>query len=183
MKKHVIILLTAALLFGLTACGNKKSNDTSETNPPLDSSTKISSQSEAADESGSDNSPSSSQSKEQPPEYLDESQYSGDKLEIVQLINAFVKYRYDEDKEKYLSLLDKESNIYPADQTAFQLPAFKVQRAELQTEITITEQKSMYVSQVNVNEYRYDQKDPFTATLVFHKDKKPDGKWKIFLYD
>lgn len=49
---------------------------------------------------------STSQEKEDiPPEYLDETKYTGDKLEIVKLMNARMRYLYEKDEKRYMNLL------------------------------------------------------------------------------
>lgn len=40
-----------------------------------------------------------------PPEYLDETNYTGDKLEIVKLMNTRLRYLYEEDEKRYMNLL------------------------------------------------------------------------------
>ncbi|WKL00600.1 hypothetical protein Q0F98_26735 [Paenibacillus amylolyticus] len=81
MKKLMIVSLLFLLL---VACQNKGNTEDAQQDEEI----------------------STSQEKEDiPPEYLDETNYTGDELEIVKLMNARMRYLNEEDEKRYMNLL------------------------------------------------------------------------------
>jgi hypothetical protein len=191
MRKYLAPIITIALLLNITACGST-SHSGSELNTTIGiigSSSSPEASSNAVDPSAKtdNNSPSadvtaSSNPAEKQPVYIDESKYTGDKLEIIKLINLEMKYLYEEDKKAYLSLLLPNSSVYPPDESTFRLPGNKIQHVELQYDPVVKEQKSVFEAQVDLYEYTND-KDRRLATYVFQKGKGPEDKWKFSMID
>ncbi|MGQ8871213.1 hypothetical protein [Paenibacillus sp. TSA_86.1] len=116
---------------------------------------------------------SSPQDEVVPPEYLDESKYSGDKLEIVKLMNARMRYLYEQDEKGYMSLFAPESPFSG-------MPNQTVRKITSMGDITITEQKKLYQGVVIITELREGDIED-SPIMVFWK-KKADGdaaKWII----
>ncbi|WP_342572318.1 hypothetical protein MKY85_08120 [Paenibacillus sp. FSL R5-0749] len=117
---------------------------------------------------------STSQEKEDtPPEYLDETNYNGDQLEIVKLMNARMRYLYEKDEAAYMSLIDPESPILG-------MGRYKIRKVTSMSDITIQEQSNLYQAVVMVNELNENDEE-YSNTMVFWK-KKEDGdsaKWVI----
>ncbi|WP_419891655.1 hypothetical protein [Paenibacillus xylanexedens] len=110
---------------------------------------------------------STSQEKEDiPPEYLDETNYTGDNLEIVKLMNARMRYLYEKDEKAYMSLIDPESPISG-------MGRYKVLKVTSMSDITIQEQRKLYQALVIVNELNENDEE-YSNTMVFWK-KKEDG--------
>ncbi|MDQ0657767.1 hypothetical protein [Paenibacillus sp. W2I17] len=103
MKKLTVVSL---LLLLLVAC--QKQENTEDAQQSIDS------LAQSVTEKGAqqDEEISTSQEKEDiPPEYLDETNYTGDELEIVKLMNARMRYLYEEDEKRYMNLFDPKSTI------------------------------------------------------------------------
>ncbi|OMF67918.1 hypothetical protein MKY66_08175 [Paenibacillus sp. FSL R5-0766] len=117
---------------------------------------------------------STSQEKEDiPPEYLDETNYTGDKLEIVKLMNARMRYLYEEDEKRYMNLFDPKSPISS-------MGRYKVLKVTPMSDITIQEQRKLFQAVVTVNELK-ENNEEYNNTMVFWK-KKEDGdkaQWVI----
>ncbi|WP_339188821.1 hypothetical protein MKX33_02610 [Paenibacillus sp. FSL R5-0490] len=117
---------------------------------------------------------STSQEKEDiPPEYLDETKYTGDKLEIVKLMNARMRYLYEKDEKRYMNLFDPKSPISG-------MGRYKVLKVTTMSDITIQEQRKLYQALVIVNELNENDEE-YSNTMVFWK-KKEDGdnaQWVI----
>lgn len=97
MRKLTVLSL---LLLLLAACQNK--GNTQDAQQSIDSP----SQSVTEKETQQNEEISTLQEKEGiPPEYLDETNYTGDQLEIVKLMNARMRYLYEEDEKRYMNLL------------------------------------------------------------------------------
>ena len=106
-----------------------------------------------------------------PPEYLDESKYSGDELEIVKLMNARMRYVYEQDEKGYMSLFAPDSPISG-------MPNYTFHKIT-SMDIAITEQKKLYQGFVMLTELT-EGVESF-STMVFWK-WKADGdaaKWII----
>ncbi|MEK4661755.1 hypothetical protein MHH93_07670 [Priestia sp. FSL H7-0729] len=103
MKKLILVSLLFLLL---VACQNQGNTDDAQ--QTIDSSTL----NVTENETQQNEEISTSQEKEDtPPEYLDETNYNGDQLEIVKLMNARMRYLYEKDEAAYMSLIDPESPI------------------------------------------------------------------------
>ncbi|MFC9707354.1 hypothetical protein ACFTRD_04260 [Paenibacillus sp. NPDC056933] len=106
-----------------------------------------------------------------PPVYLDETNYTGDELEIVKLMNVRMRYIWEEDEKGYMSLFDPQSPVSG-------MPASKVHKVISMSKIKIREQKKLYEALVMVTELR-ENGEEFGPSMVFWK-KKADGdaaKW------
>ncbi|MDN8592641.1 hypothetical protein Q0V21_28370 [Paenibacillus sp. 11B] len=106
-----------------------------------------------------------------PPVYLDETKYTGDELEIVQLMNVRMHYIWEEDEKGYMSLFDPQSPVSG-------MPVSKVRKVISMSKIKIREQKKLYEALVMVTELRANGEE-FGPSMVFWK-KKADGdaaKW------
>ncbi|WP_145320063.1 hypothetical protein [Paenibacillus xylanexedens] len=101
-----------------------------------------------------------------PPEYLDETNYTGDKLEIVKLMNARMRYLYEKDEKAYMSLIDPESPVSG-------MAGSKVRKVISMGEIIIQEQKKLYQGVVTITELRENEEEA-SHIMVFWK-KKADG--------
>nr|WP_154958332.1 hypothetical protein [Paenibacillus xylanexedens] len=107
-----------------------------------------------------------------PPEYVDESKYSGDELEIVKLMNTRMRYLYEQDEKRYMSLFAPESPISG-------MPNYIFSKITSMGDITITEQKKLYQGFVIITELIEGVES--SSTMVFWK-WKADGehaKWII----
>ncbi|WP_434752221.1 hypothetical protein [Paenibacillus amylolyticus] len=108
-----------------------------------------------------------------PPEYVDERKYSGDELEIVKLMNARMRYLYEQDEKGYMSLFAPESPISV-------MPNHTVRKITSMGDIMITEQKKLYQGVVIITELKEGDIED-SPIMVFWK-KKADGdaaKWII----
>jgi hypothetical protein len=108
-----------------------------------------------------------------PPEYVDESKYSGDELEMVKLMNARMRYVYEQDEKGYMSLFAPEAPISG-------MPNYTFSKITSMGDITITEQKKIYQGVVIITELQDDDIES-SSTMVFRK-WKADGehaKWII----
>ncbi|MBR2566546.1 MAG: hypothetical protein IKE29_18285 [Paenibacillus sp.] len=116
---------------------------------------------------------SSPQGEVVPPEYVDESKYSGDELEIVKLMNARMRYLYEQDEKGYMSLFAPESPVSG-------MPNFTVRKITSMGDITITEQKKIYQGVVIITEL--EEGDIESSPIMVFWKKKADGdaaKWII----
>jgi len=149
MKKLMIVSL---LFLILVACQNKGNTEDAQQDEEI----------------------STSQEKEDiPPEYLDETNYTGDELEIVKLMNARMRYLYEKDEKAYMSLIDPKSPISG-------MGRYKVLKVTSMSDITIQEQRKLYQAVVIVNELN-ENNEEYSNTMVFWK-KKEDGdnaQWVI----
>ncbi|MDN4604098.1 hypothetical protein P5G61_22850 [Paenibacillus sp. F6_3S_P_1C] len=106
-----------------------------------------------------------------PPVYLDETNYTGDELEIVKLMNARMRYIWEEDETGYMSLFDPQSPVSG-------MSTSKVRKVISMSEIRIREQKKLYEAALIVTELRENDEE-VSPSMVFWK-KKADGdaaKW------
>ncbi|MFX3647825.1 MAG: hypothetical protein ACE3K2_28465 [Paenibacillus sp.] len=165
MKKLTLVSLVFLLL---VACQNQGNTDDAQQtidSSPFNVTEKEAQQNEEI---------STSQEKEDtPPEYLDETSYTGDKLEIVKLMNARMRYLYEKDEAAYMSLIDPESPILG-------MGRYTVLKVTSMSEITIQEQRKLYQAVVMVNEINENDEE-YSNTMVFWK-KKEDGdsaQWVI----
>ncbi|MEO2260364.1 hypothetical protein ABGV43_26035 [Paenibacillus amylolyticus] len=165
MKKLTVLSL---LLLLLAACQNK--GNTQDAQQSIDSP----SQSVTEKETQQNEEISTLQEKEDiTPEYLDETNYTGDKLEIVKLMNARLCYLYEEDEKRYMNLFDPQSPISG-------MGGYKVLKVTSMSDITIQEQRKLYQAVVTVNELK-ENNEEYNNTMVFWK-KKEDGdsaQWVI----
>ncbi|MCF7755793.1 hypothetical protein KQ941_15170 [Paenibacillus xylanexedens] len=165
MKKLTVVSL---LLLLLVAC--QKQENTEDAQQSIDS------LAQSVTEKGAqqDEEISTSQEKEDiPPEYLDETNYTRDKLEIVKLMNARMRYLYEEDEKRYMNLFDPKSTISG-------MGRYKVLKVTSMSDITIQEQRKLYQAVVTVNELK-ENNEEYSNTMVFWK-KKEDGdsaQWVI----
>ncbi|GAS80442.1 hypothetical protein [Paenibacillus amylolyticus] len=165
MKKLILVSLLFLLL---VACQNQ--TNTEDAQQTIDSSTLNVTDKEAQQNEEI----STSQEKEEiPPEYLDETSYNGDQLEIVKLMNARMRYLYEKDEVAYMSLVDPESPILG-------MGRYTVLKVTSMSDITIQEQKKLYQAVVMINELNENDEE-YSNTMVFWK-KKEDGdsaQWVI----
>jgi hypothetical protein len=101
------------------------------------------------------------------PVYIDESQYEGDELIFVQLINRSVRYINEENEDGYKSLLASNSPINS-------MPQGKVNKVEL------VEIGDPYGSNVAVNVNYWKDGVEQSRTYVFTKE---NNEWKILDID
>ncbi|MBB6021172.1 hypothetical protein HNR77_002265 [Paenibacillus sp. JGP012] len=102
------------------------------------------------------------------------SKYSGDELAIVKLMNARMRYLYEQDEEGYMSLFTAEAPVTGK-------PGYKVRHMISMDKITITEQKNIYQATVKVSELRQGDEMEYNQMMVFWR-KKADGdaaQWMI----
>lgn len=117
--------------------------------------------------------PTSQEKEDIPPVYLDETNYTGDELEIVKLMNARMRYLYERDEKGYMSLIDPESPVSG-------MAGSKVRKIISMDEIIIQEQKKLYQGVVTITELRENDEEA-SHIMVFWK-KKEDGdsaQWVI----
>ncbi|WP_340016284.1 hypothetical protein [Paenibacillus sp. FSL K6-1318] len=149
MKKLMIVSL---LLLLLVACQNKGNTEDAQQDEEITT---------------------SQETEDIPPEYLDETNYTGDELEIVKLMNARVRYLYEKDEKAYMNLFDPQSPISG-------MGRYKVRKIISISDIIIQEQKKLYQGAVTITELRENDKE-YINTMVFWK-KKEDGdsaQWVI----
>ncbi|PRA08729.1 MULTISPECIES: hypothetical protein [unclassified Paenibacillus] len=165
MKKLTVVSLLFLLLM---ACQNQE--NTEDGQQSLDSSA----QSVTEKEVQQNEEISTLQEKEDiPPEYLDETNYTGDQLEIVKLMNARMRYLYEEDEKRYMNLFDPQSPISG-------MGRYKIRKITSISDILIQEQKKLFQVAVTITELRENDKE-YINTMVFWK-KKEDGdsaQWVI----
>lgn len=165
IRKYALILSVMLLL--VTACQSKtKPEDTQQPEVSVSTNDEL-----TVDEDESV--VSTPQDEVAPPEYVDESKYSGDELEIVKLMNTHMRYLYEQDEKGYMSLFAPESPISG-------MPNYTFRKITSMGDITITEQKKLYVGVVMITEVDEDDIES-SSTMVFWK-WKADGdaaKWII----
>ncbi|WP_340401141.1 hypothetical protein [Paenibacillus sp. FSL H8-0079] len=142
MKKLMIVSL---LLLLLVACQNKGNTEDAQQDEEI---------------------PTSQEKEDIPPVYLDETNYTGDELEIVKLMNARMRYLYERDEKGYMSLIDPESPVSG-------MAGSKVRKIISMDEIIIQEQKKLYQGVVTITELRENDEEA-SHIMVFWK-KKEDG--------
>ncbi|MGF6355899.1 hypothetical protein ABIE27_003814 [Paenibacillus sp. 4624] len=164
IRKFALILGVMLLL--VTACQSKtEPEDTQQPDVSVSTNDELS-----VDEDES--AVSTPQDEVAPPEYVDESKYSGDELEIVKLMNTRMRYLYEQDEKGYMSLFAPESPISG-------MPNYTFRKIISMGGITITEQKKLYQGVVIITELEDDIDS--SSTMVFWK-WKADGehaKWII----
>jgi hypothetical protein len=156
MKKFTVLSL---LFLFLIACQDKTTNEAFQ-KPTIPVTESVTDEAEAPKED-----------KGIPPVYLDETNYTGDELEIVQLMNSRMRYMWEEDEKGYMSLFDPQSPVSG-------MPVSKVRKVISMSKIKIREQKKLYEALVMVTELRANGEE-FGPSMVFWK-KKADGdaaKW------
>lgn len=161
MKKFTVLSL---LFLFLIACQDKTTNEAFQ-KPTIPVTESVTDEAEAPKED-----------KGIPPVYLDETNYTGDELEIVQLMNSRMRYMWEEDEKGYMSLFDPQSPVSGMPVSSFS--GFKVRKIISMSEITIREQKKLYEALVMVTELRENEEEA-SSSMVFRK-KKSDGdaaKW------
>ncbi|WP_458125923.1 hypothetical protein [Paenibacillus sp. Z3-2] len=165
MKKLTVVSLLFLLL---VACQNKENTEDAQ------QSIHSSAQSVTEKETQQNEEILTSQEEEDiPPEYLDETNYTGDKLEIVKLMNARMRYLHERDEKRYMNLFDPKSPISG-------MGIYKVIKVTSMSNITIQEQRKLYQAVVTVNELKENDEE-YSNTMVFWK-KKEDGdatQWVI----
>ncbi|ANE47818.1 hypothetical protein SY83_17700 [Paenibacillus swuensis] len=109
------------------------------------------------------------------PEYIPESNFTGDQLEIVKLINLRMKYIFEENKDEYVKLTAPNSPVSNP-------PSYKVKKVKVMEEIHIREQKNIYEASVRTNEVTFN-KEEMTYVYVFWKGKQPNDTWLIMDID
>ncbi|WP_339183263.1 hypothetical protein [Paenibacillus sp. FSL R5-0701] len=165
MKKLTVVSL---LLLLLVACQNN--GNTEDAQQLIDSSPQNVTEKETQQEGEI---PTSQEKEDIPPEYLDETNYTGEKLEIVKLMNARMRYLYEKDEKEYMNLFDPKSPISG-------MGRYKVRKITSISDIIIQEQKKLYQGAVTITELRENDKE-YINTMVFWK-KKADGdnaQWVI----
>ncbi|MEC0126597.1 hypothetical protein [Paenibacillus pabuli] len=169
MKK---LILCSLLFLCLIACQDKTTNEAAQ--KPAIPVTK--SHTEEAVKQKDDEAAAPQEDKGIPPVYLDETKYTGDELEIVQLMNSRMRYMWEEDEKGYMSLFDPQSPV--SGMPVSGLSGFKVRKVISMSDITIREQKKLYEALVMVTELRENEEEA-SSSMVFWK-KKADGdaaKW------
>jgi hypothetical protein len=149
--KKIIVLIS--LLYSLSACNSKNGdhlliNELAETTTYSTSSQVIES-----------------------PEYINESLYSGNELDIIRLINQRIKYTFEENESEYMGLFHATSPMNG-------LPKYKLKTVKLLTEIKIQEQKYSFVALVQAEDIVISG-DLFNNNYVFIKAKNNNDGWKI----
>ncbi|MCM3204837.1 hypothetical protein [Paenibacillus illinoisensis] len=157
MRKLTVML---GLLLFLVACQNKTSmKDTQNpAKPSLEVTIKEAVQNEEV--------ASPTELQDIPPVYIDEANYTGDELEIVKLMNARLRYIWEEDEKGYMSLIDSQSPVSGMTRT-------KVRKIVSISDIIIREQRKLYEGVVTVTELD-ENDDESSLTMVFWK-KKEEG--------
>jgi hypothetical protein len=167
VKKRCCSVITLGLLLILSACGSKpatteeiSSATATSTHPPTEAIIS-------------------------PPEYIDESKYSGDKLEIVKLINLRVRYLYEENLSEYRKLMWPTSPVNPdPNDDSYPFPRYKIKKVHFRDDIKITEQNNVFQGVVPLEEQTYDDENNIMSFVyVVLKGKKPDDKWMILDID
>lgn len=165
MKKLTVVSLVFLLLLACQNQGNTDDAQQTIDSSPLNVTEKETQQDEEI---------STSQEKEDtPPEYLDETNYTRDQLEIVKLMNARVRYLYESDEKGYKDLFDPQSPISG-------MGRYKIRKITSISDIIIQEQKKLFQVAVTITELRENDKE-YINTMVFWK-KKEDGdnaQWVI----
>ncbi|MBD7966765.1 hypothetical protein [Paenibacillus gallinarum] len=106
------------------------------------------------------------------PQYLDESKYTGDELEIVRLINQRAEYLWEGNEEEYLTL-------FTEDRPVSQIPNYQIQELVIEDEIAFQEQKQIYQVACRIKEIHIDKTES-SRGYVFKKDKQDaQAAWKI----
>ncbi|MBE7684351.1 MULTISPECIES: hypothetical protein [Paenibacillus] len=157
MRKLTVML---GLLLFLVACQNKTSMKDTQ-NPAKPSLEVTTEEAEQNEEVASPTEP-----QDIPPVYIDEANYTGDELEIVKLMNARLRYIWEEDEKGYMSLIDSQSPVSGMTRT-------KVSKIVSMSDIIIREQRKLYEGVVTVTELD-ENDDESSLTMVFWK-KKEEG--------
>jgi hypothetical protein len=166
-KKRCCTAITLGLLLILCACGSKptrteeiSSATATSTHPPTEAIIS-------------------------PPEYIDESKYSDDELEIVKLINLHIRYLYEENLSEYRKLIWPTSPINPDPiDDSYPFPRYKIKKVNFRDDIIITEQNNVFQGVVPVEVQTYnDENNIMSFVYVVLKGKKPDDKWMILDID
>jgi len=105
------------------------------------------------------------------PDYINESMYSGNEIEIIRLINQRMKYTFEENESEYMKLFHATSPING-------LPKYKLKTVKLIDKINIQEQKYSFVAQVKVEDVVITG-EAFNNNYVFIKAKNSNDGWKI----
>jgi hypothetical protein len=105
------------------------------------------------------------------PHYLIESEYSGDELDIIKLINQRIKFIFEENESRYMELFHATSPING-------MSKYKLKTVKLLTEINIQEQKNSYFALVKAEDILMSG-ESYSSSYVFLKAKNTDGGWKI----
>jgi hypothetical protein len=121
----------------------------------------------------------------QPPEYIDENKYSGEKLEIVKLINQYIRYLYEENLSEYKKLMWPTSPINPdPNDDSYHFPRYKIKKVHFRDDIKITEQNNVFQGVVPLEEQTYDEEyNIMNNVYVFLRGKKLEDKWMILDID
>ncbi|MEY8744481.1 hypothetical protein AB9M62_34775 [Bacillales bacterium AN1005] len=168
MRKVSVLLLVLVVLV-LTACQNQSSErvrESSSTRATNNETEQIASENE-----------SSSEVVVEPvveePVYLDEANYSGDELEIIQLINARIRYLEEEDEQQYLQLFQEQSGVSS-------MPSYKIESVTFTSDLTIKEQRTLYEGLVFLEETRFGgKKSPSMYVFTKLKDEGDSARWKF----
>ncbi|MEF3351931.1 hypothetical protein PV403_01965 [Paenibacillus sp. GYB006] len=106
------------------------------------------------------------------PQYLDESKYTGDELEIVRLINQRAQFLREGNEEEYLTL-------FTEDRPVSQIPNYQIQELVIEDKIAVQEQKQIYQAACRIREIHIDKAES-SRGYVFKKDKQDaQAAWKI----
>ncbi|MCM3173034.1 hypothetical protein [Paenibacillus sp. MER 99-2] len=110
---------------------------------------------------------------EEEPVYLDETNYSGDELEIIQLINARIRYLWEEDEQQYLQLFQEQSGVSS-------IPSYKIKNVMFTSDLTIKEQRTLYEGLVFLEEVRDDGRESLSMYVFTKiKDEGDSARWKF----
>lgn len=152
-----------------TSLSSNETQAASDNSPPgtSQSSNENKTRTDPSDSSPSEKSSSIPEEEEMEPVYIDESQYEGDELIFVQLINHSVRFINEENEEGYMSLLASNSVV-----TA--MPKRKISKVEL---VSIGEPNGSHIA-VSVNYWRNEEEQ--SRMYVFTKE---NNEWKILDID
>lgn len=169
MKKLTVTLGLFLFIIACTACQDETTSEETQlpTNPMTESVTKE--ENKQKDEEIT----TLKETKDIPPVYLDETNYTGDELEIVKLMNARLRYIWEEDEQGYMSLIDPQSPLSG-------IRKIKVRKVTSMSDITFQEQKKLYQAVVTVTEL--DENDVESSNIMVFWKKKEDGdlaQWVI----
>ncbi|MCG7379088.1 hypothetical protein MH215_18910 [Paenibacillus sp. ACRSA] len=107
------------------------------------------------------------------PVYLDEANYSGDELEIIQLINARIRYLWEEDEQQYLQLFQEQSGVSS-------MPSYKIEAVTFTSDLTIKEQRTLYEGLVFLEEIRFGgKKSPSMYVFTKIKGEGDSARWQF----
>lgn len=109
------------------------------------------------------------------PQYIDVNKYSGDKLDIIKLINLRMKYIAEDNEKEYMSLFTPNSPING-------MSRYKLKTVTLTSEIKISNHKNYDMALVRTEEV-FIENEISNVQYVFVKEKGQDDRWMILDID